>query len=81
MRRTNIVLEEWQYEYLKEQSQQEGVSMSALVRNLIRAEATSNDRWIKQDPIFSIVGMFRGGGKNVAERHDDYLYSLEEQRQ
>ncbi|HED04154.1 MAG TPA: hypothetical protein ENI60_05245 [Candidatus Fraserbacteria bacterium] len=69
MRRTNIVLEEWQYEYLKERSQQEGVSMSALVRKLIR-----------QDPIFSIVGMFRGERKDVAERHDDYLYTMEEQR-
>ena len=35
-------------------------------------------RSFKEDPIFSIVGMFRGERENVAEKHDEYLYTRKE---
>jgi hypothetical protein len=80
MRRTNVVLEEWQYQYLKERAAREGKSLSALLRELIEAAARPSDKSIKDDPIFEIVGMFRGGREDVAEKHDEYLYRREAQR-
>ena len=80
MRRTNVVLEEWQYQYLKERAAREGKSMSALLRELIEAAIRPGKGSIQDDPIFEIVGMFRGGRKDVAEKHDEYLYTWEAQR-
>ena len=80
MKRTNIVLEEWQYQYLKDRAEREGKSISALIRELIEAAMRPVEKGLKDDPIFQIVGMFRGGRKDVAEKHDEYLYTLEERR-
>ncbi len=35
MRRTQIILEDWQYEYLKTISQENGKSISAVIREMI----------------------------------------------
>jgi plasmid stability protein len=73
MRRTNVVLEEWQYQYLKERAAREGKSLSALIRELIEA-AVRPEGNIKDDPIFEIVGMAEGTGRDIARRHDEILY-------
>jgi hypothetical protein len=77
MKRTNIVLEEAQYQYLKDRAQREGKSMSALVRELIETSICASKEDIKDDPIFKIIGMGRGRGRGAARRHDEILYRKE----
>ena len=74
MKRTNIVLEEAQYQYLKDRAEREGKSMSALVRELIEASICAS----KEDSIFKIIGMGRGKGRGAARRHDKILYRKEQ---
>lgn len=76
MKRTNIVLEEVQHQYLKDRAEREGKSVSALVRELIAAAICPSKEDIKNDPIFKIVGMFRGrrSKRDICQRHDEIIY-------
>jgi hypothetical protein len=48
--------------------------MSALLRELIEAAIQPKAGDIKDDPIFEIVGMAEGTGRDIARRHDEILY-------
>jgi hypothetical protein len=72
MKRTNIVLEEWQYQYLRDRAARERKSLSALIRDLIRAAAAPPGARAGRDPILSIIGLAPGRGG--ARRHDEVLY-------
>ncbi len=76
MKRTNIVLEEWQHQYLKDRAEREGKSISAIVRELIETSMRPHKDGIKDDPIFKIVGMFKGKKKkqDICRRHDEIIY-------
>lgn len=76
MKRANIVLEEWQHQYLKDRAEREGQSISALIRELIEATMRPCKEDIKSDPIFQIVGMSRGkrGKQDICQRHDEIIY-------
>ncbi len=74
MKRTNIVLEEAQHQYLKDRAEREGKSMSALIRELIEASICASEEDMKDDPILKIIGIGRGRGHRVARRHDEILY-------
>ncbi len=76
MKRTNIVLEEAQYQYLKGRAEREGKSMSALIRELIEAVMRPQPRSAKDDPIFGIVGMFKGkkSKRDICQQHDEIIY-------
>ncbi|MCL6642247.1 MAG: hypothetical protein K6T71_02840 [Candidatus Bipolaricaulota bacterium] len=74
MKRTNIVLEEAQHQYLKDRAEREGKSMSALIRELIEASICASKEEIKDDPILKIIGIGQGRGHHVARRHDEILY-------
>ncbi len=77
MKRTNIVLEEAQYQYLKDRAEREGKSMSALVRELIETSICASKEDMRSDSIFKIIGMGRGKGRGAARRHDEILYRRE----
>jgi predicted DNA-binding protein len=77
MKRTNLVLEEVQYQYLKDRAEHEGKSISALVRELIEAAICPSEDSFKNDPIFKIVGIARGKGRGAARHHDEILYRKE----
>ena len=72
MKRTNIVLEEWQHQYLRDRALRERKSLSALIRDLIRAAAAPLGIRTGRDPVLSIIGIARGRGG--ARRHDEVLY-------
>lgn len=74
MRQTNISLEEWQYQQLKELAEREGKSISQLIRELIKEKFKLEEDEIERDPIFEIIGMGRGEGTGVAQEHDEILY-------
>ena len=75
MKRTNIVLEEWQYQYLKDRARREEKSISSIIRELITWDAAPFMKGRKRNPIFDIVGLARGRGKGAARRHDEILYA------
>ncbi len=72
MRRTNIVLEEWQYQYLRDRAARERKSLSALIRGLVQISITPPRARAGRDSISSIIGI--GEGRGGARRHDEILY-------
>lgn len=71
MHRTQIILEDWQYQVLRGKAEQEGRSMSAVVRDILQA-ALSPPAGQK-----SRLGEIDGVGEDAASYgrdHDQYLY-------
>jgi hypothetical protein len=72
MKRTNIVLEEWQYQYLRDRAERERKSLSALIRDLVEGAATPPRTRAGRDSLLSIIGIGRGRG--AGRHHDEVLY-------
>ena len=72
MKRTNIVLEEWQYDYLRDRAARERKSLSAVIREFVRVAAVPTNTRSGRDPVLSIIGI--GRGRTRARQHDDILY-------
>ena len=74
MHRSQILLEEWQYQYLSDEAKREGKSISLLVRELLTEwiESRRPDTW-EGDPFFDIIGMVSSGDGRIAEDHDRYI--------
>lgn len=71
--RTQLYLQELQYQYLLQRARSEHRSIAAIVRDLIDRlmhSAVSKDR----DPIYKIVGLGRSGKKEAAIHHDKHIY-------
>ncbi len=72
MHRTQILLDEWQYEILKSRSEREGRSLSSLVREILGEKlGMTGSRSI--DPLDSIEGVADEPAE-YGRRHDDELY-------
>lgn len=76
MHRTQIILEDWQYQVLRAKAEQEGCSMSELVRQILHAAlgAPSHAQ--------SRLGEMDGVGEDAAtygRDHDRYLYGAAEE--
>ena len=73
MHRTQLLLEEWQYETLRARAEREGRSLSALVRELLQNSmpqpVTSSGRIDKLEGIGEDTGAY---GKD----HDRFLYGV-----
>lgn len=72
MHRTQLMLEEWQYEALRSRAESEGRSMSDLVRDILVVH-------LKQ-PKRSRLALIEGvaeGPNDLAREHDRYLYGEE----
>ncbi len=74
MHRTQISLEPEQHRRLSEEARRTGISMSALIRQLIDAYFDRTEPET-DDPLESIVGIGSGTGEPVSHTHDRYLYS------
>ena len=76
MHRSQILLEEWQYQYLSDKAKREGKSISQLVRELLTEwiESHRAESW-EGDPFFDIIGMVSSGDGRIAEEHDKYIYT------
>lgn len=73
MHRTQISLEREQYELLMREAQRRGVSLSALLRELVGARYQSSRR-TRRNPLGVITGIGAGSGDAVGRRHNRLLY-------
>jgi hypothetical protein len=82
MHRSQILIEEWQYQYLSDEARREGKSISQLVREWLTEwiESRRAQTW-EDDPFFDIIGMVSSGDGRVAEEHDKYIYNTDWQRE
>jgi len=73
MHRTQLLLEDWQYEALRGRAEREGRSLSALVRDILGASLTMSSP-AARGGLDAIAGI---GEDALAhgERHDQYLYA------
>lgn len=74
MKRTNISLEEKQYQRVKDLAEREGKNISQIIRELIDKRLQPEVEDIKNDTIFEVIGMGSGEGKSIAKDHDKLLY-------
>lgn len=73
--RTQLYLDETQYQYLKELSRSQGKSIAQIVRDWIdeRRKKRVKNKYLN-DPFFKLRGIFSSGRTDMAEHFDDYLY-------
>ena len=76
MKRTQIILEDWQHEWLTEEAKRQNLSMSALLRELLTEaiERRQAEGW-EDDHLWGIVGMAEGPDDGItSENLDRFLY-------
>lgn len=76
MKRVQLILEEWQHEWLSDEAENVSTSMSALLRQLL-TEAIENRQstTLADDPLWEIVGVAEGPDDGISsENLDEYLY-------
>jgi len=75
MHRTQIYLEEAQYEMLRARARREGKSLAAVIRQILdEALGRGASRGRSADPLDGVIGMAEGDGSSVAENVAEYLY-------
>lgn len=75
MHRTQIYLEEAQYEMLRAKARREGKSLAAVIREILDAALGRAPRGSAgADPLDGVIGIAEGDGSAVAENVSDYLY-------
>jgi hypothetical protein len=72
--RTQISLEDWQYQILVELSRKTKKSLSAIIRELLSERLLTQTVNKEKDPVSGLIGIGRGDGSPVARKHDKYLY-------
>jgi len=73
--RTQISLDDWQYQMLLEESRKTRKSLSQIIREMVSerfSRVLAGKK--KKDPIYDIIGIGKGDGSSVAREHDKYLY-------
>jgi plasmid stability protein len=74
MIRTQIQLTEDQARRLRIVAKERGVSVAAVIREVLDRHLTSAERGLSaRAKMIASVGGFHSGRHDVAERHDDYL--------
>ena len=76
MRRTQIILEDWQHQWLTEEAKRHSLSMSALLRQLLTEaiERRQAEGW-EDDPIWGAIGIADGPDDGItSENLDQFLY-------
>jgi hypothetical protein len=74
MHRTQIYLEENQYQMLRSQARREGRSLAAIIRGILQAHLGGRRNATAQDPFRRVLGIGKGDGSRVAENCEEYLY-------
>lgn len=75
MHRTQISLEKDQYETLRREARRRGVSLSALLRELVGMRYSKPKSARKAGgPLARITGLASGSGEAVGRSHNRYLY-------
>lgn len=77
MPRANILLDPEIHEALRRRAFDEKKSISEVARQILRealcGKLTKRSRRAAKDPLLGLIGIVKGDGSNVSERHDDYL--------
>jgi hypothetical protein len=76
MKRVQLILEEWQHDWLAAEAEKNETSMSALLRDLLNEAIERHQAaTIAEDPIWGIIGMAEGPDDGItSENLDDFLY-------
>ncbi len=77
MHRTQIYLEDGQYEMLRSRARREGKSMASVIRDILADYLSPKSAAGSKDPFRQVIGIGRGDGSPVAENFEDYLYGAE----
>jgi hypothetical protein len=72
MKRMTIELDEADFGYLRDRASREGRTVVSLLREAVQRLRGADGADPRSDPMFT-VGSF-DGPKDMAERHDDYIY-------
>jgi hypothetical protein len=72
--RTQISLDDWQYQALLDLSRKTKKSLSALIREMISEKFAPKSGVAENDPVYTIVGIGSSGQKHTARDHDAVLY-------
>ncbi|HEU0265819.1 MAG TPA: ribbon-helix-helix domain-containing protein [Geobacterales bacterium] len=72
--RTQISLDDWQYQLLLDLSRKTKKSLSALIREIITEKFATSQMEAGSDPLFGIVGLGSSGRKDTSRDHDGVLY-------
>ena len=72
--RTQISLDDWQYQILLDESRRIKKSLSALIRDMITEKFAVRPGESGCDPVFDIVGIGASGRTTTARDHDAVLY-------
>ncbi|BCB96063.1 hypothetical protein JZK55_09850 [Dissulfurispira thermophila] len=73
--RTQISLEDWQYQLLLEMSKKQKKSLSQIIREFLSEKFSKQVVRTKEDSVWSIIGIGSGDGSPVAREHDRFLYA------
>ncbi|MBI5195794.1 MAG: hypothetical protein HZA10_05695 [Nitrospirae bacterium] len=73
--RTQISLEDWQYQILLEMSKKEKKSLSCIIREFLSEKFSKQVVKTKKDSVWNIIGIGSGDGSPVAREHDQFLYA------
>ena len=76
MKRVQLILEEWQQEWLSREAKAQSTSASALLRQILtEAIELSQAQRLDDDPIWGIVGMAEAPDDGItSENLDEFLY-------
>lgn len=77
--RTQILIEDEHYSYLKEEALRERVSISSVVREMVeeaieRRLRNSDGTDTKNDPLGGMIGSYASGHADTSSRADEILY-------
>jgi hypothetical protein len=76
MKRVQMLLEEWQYEWLQQEAKKQSISSSSLLRKLLTDAIKQWDTYdITADPLWDAIGIGEGPMDGISsENLDEYLY-------
>jgi hypothetical protein len=75
MKRFQFALTRRDYAFLRHEARRRRTSMSAVIRELIQDRIRARRRIPRDHPFRNIIGIGRGDGSPVSEKHDEYLYA------
>lgn len=83
MKRAQIILETWQHEWLAQEAEREGTSMSALLRLLLTESIERRQSQdLTDDPLWGIIGLGEGPADGItSENLDKVIYRIDWQNQ
>ncbi len=72
--RTQISLEDWQYQMLLDESRKTKKSLSKIIRDMMSEKFKEQIAKSGADTLSEIIGIGSGDGSAVAREHDNFLY-------